>query len=49
MNIDNFIKTLIGYEEIDVLDFYLEKDKYHPDENVFVARFALWKDEQYRA
>ena len=48
MNIDKFIKTLIGYEKIEVLDFEIEKDKYHPDENVFVARVALWKEEQYR-
>ena len=48
MNIDNFIKTLISYEKIDVLDFEIEKDKYHPDEDVFVARVALWEEEQYR-
>ena len=48
MNIDKFIKTLINYEEMDVLDFSIEKDKYHPDENVFIARVALWEEEQYR-
>ena len=48
MNIEGFIKTLLGYEKIDVLDFYIEKDKYHPDENVFIASIALWEDEQYR-
>jgi transposase len=48
MMVDNFIKTLIGYEKIDVLNFEIEKDKYHPDEDVFVASVALWKEEQYR-
>ena len=48
MNIDTFIKTLIGYEKIDVLDFSIEKDRYHADESVFVASVALLEDEQYR-
>jgi len=48
MTIDDFIKTLIGYEKFDALDFYTESDKYHPDETVFIARVALWEDEQYR-
>jgi transposase len=47
MKIDEIIKTLIGYERIDVLGFEIEKDKYHEDENVFVASVALWEEEQY--
>jgi len=48
MRFDIFVKTLIGYERIDVLDFEIEKDKYHPDETVFIASVALWEEEQYR-
>lgn len=48
MNIDDFIKTLIGYEKMDALEFYTEADKYHPEETVFIARVALWEEEQYR-
>ena len=32
---------------MDVLDFEIEEDKYHPDENVFIASVALWEDEKY--
>ena len=47
MNFEIFIKTLIGYERMEVLDFLIEKDKYHTDETVFIARVALWEDEQF--
>jgi len=47
MDIDDFIKTLIGYERLDVLAFEIEKDKYHPDENVFIAKVALYEEESY--
>ena len=33
MNLDDFIRILIGYEKMSVLDFYVEPDKYHEDEN----------------
>ncbi len=48
MNIEVFIKTLIGYERMDILDFAIEEDRYHPEESVFIARVALWEEEQYR-
>jgi len=47
MSIERFVHTLIGYERIDVQTFSIEKDKHHPDEDVFIARVALWEDEQY--
>jgi transposase len=47
MNIETFVKTLIGYERIDVLDFLLEKDKHHPDQTIFVALVALWEEERF--
>ena len=47
MKIEDFVKTLIGNERIDVLGFDIEKDKHHPEEKVFVARVALWEEEQY--
>ena len=47
MNFENFVKTLIGYERIDVLDILIEKDRHHPDETVFIAKVALWEDEQF--
>lgn len=48
MKTENFIKTIIGYERIKVLDFYEEQDKFHKNEKVFVARIELHKAEQYR-
>lgn len=48
MKIDTFIQTLIGYEKIEVLDFEIEEDIHHPDENVFVASVLLVEEEQYR-
>ena len=48
MDFNGFIKTLIGYERMELLGFEVEKDKHHEDENVFVARVALWEEEQYR-
>jgi len=48
MKFETFIKTLIGYERMDVLGFEIEEDSYHPEEKVFVASIALWEDEQYR-
>jgi transposase len=48
MNIDEFIKTLIGYDNLDVLEFNVEPDKYHEEENVFVATIALSDEELYR-
>jgi transposase len=48
MKFENFIKTLVGYERLDVLDFRIEEDKYHPEESVFIASVALWEEEQYR-
>jgi len=48
MILDDFIRTLIGYEKISVLDFYDEPDKYHEDEKVFVATVALDEEELYR-
>jgi transposase len=48
MDMGQFIKTLVGYERINVLDFQIEEDKYRPEEKVFVARIALWEEEQYR-
>lgn len=47
MNFENFVKTLIGYERIDMLDFLIEKDRHHPDETIFIAKIALWEDEQF--
>lgn len=47
MNIETFIKTVIGYERVDVLDFITEKDRYRPEETVFVTKVALLKEEQY--
>ena len=48
MRLEEFIKTLIGFERMDVLDFEIEEDKYHPEENVFIASVVLWEEEQYR-
>jgi len=48
MDITNFVKTLIGYADIDVLEFRIEPDKYHPEQDVFIARIALMEEEQYR-
>jgi transposase len=48
MNISDFIKTLIGYTNIDVLDFWVEPDKHHPEQDVFIARVELMKEDQFR-
>ena len=48
MKLDDFIKTLMGYEKITVLDFYDEPDKYHEGEKVFVATVALEEESLYR-
>lgn len=48
MNFENFIKTLIRYERMDVLEFSTQKDQYHSEQDVFVATVALWEDERYR-
>jgi transposase len=48
MDFNDFITTLIGYEKLAVLDFYVEPDKYHEDEKVFVATVALNEEELYR-
>jgi len=47
MRTTEFIKTLIGYEKIKVLDFRIETEEYH-GEPVFVATVSLYKREQYR-
>jgi transposase len=47
MKTNKFIKTLIGYEQMKVLDFYPEVEPYH-NEAVFVARVELYKSQQYR-
>jgi len=46
MNIDDFIKTLIGYEKIEATDFDLEENNY--GEDVFVARVELDESERYK-
>ena len=48
MEIKDIVKTLIGYPNIEVLGFEIEKDKYHPSEEVFVANIVLMEEEQYR-
>jgi len=48
MILDDFIRTLIGYEKIAVLGFNVEPDMYHEDEKVFVATVALNEEELYR-
>ena len=32
---------------MNVLDILIEKDRHHPDETVFIAKVALWEDEQF--
>jgi transposase len=44
MNITDFVKTLIGYPDINVLDFRMEADKYHPEQSVFVAKVVILED-----
>lgn len=48
MQLNDFIKTLIGYDKIEVLDFKIEPDMHHLDEDVFVATVALNEEELYR-
>lgn len=48
MDITNFVKNLIGYTDIEVLDFRIEADKYHPEQDVFIARIELMKEAQFR-
>ena len=47
MKIDDFIKTILGYEKIKVHGFTMETDPYN-DEPIFVATVELYKSEQYR-
>lgn len=47
MKINKFVKTIIGYDKMKVLDFYTEEEPYH-GETIFVAHVALHKKEQYR-
>jgi len=46
MNIDDFIKTLIGYEKIIVTDFGIEENKY--GEEIFVAKVELDESERHK-
>jgi len=47
MKINQFVKTIIGYEKMKVLEFFAEEEAYH-GETVFVAYVQLHKKEQYR-
>ena len=47
MKIEEFIKTILGYEKIKVLDFRMETEEYR-GETIFVATVELHKNEQYR-
>lgn len=47
-NISELVKTLIGYEKMDVLDFEVTNDVHQPEEKVFVATVALWEEDEYR-
>ena len=47
MKMNKFVKTIIGYEKMKVLDFFGEEETYR-GETVFVARVELYKKEQYR-
>ena len=47
MKTQQFIKTLIGYDKIKVIDFIEEQDPYD-GEAIFVARVELHKNEQYK-
>jgi len=47
MNINKFVKTVIGYDKMKVQDFVTEEESYHGG-TIFVARVELYKKEQYR-
>jgi len=47
MRINKFVKAIIGYEKMKVLDFYTEEESYH-GEMIFVACVELYKSEQYK-
>jgi transposase len=47
MKTNKFIKTILCYEKIKVLDFYTEEESYHGD-TVFVAQVELYKSEMYK-
>ena len=48
MSFEEFVKIVIGYEKIEVVDFRIETDKYHAEEKVFVATVGISGDELYR-
>ena len=47
MRLNDFIKTLLGFEKIKVIDFRKEVEEHH-SEVIFVATIELYKNEQYR-
>jgi transposase len=47
MRTNKLVKTILGYEQMKVLDFFTEEESYH-GETVFVARVELYKSQTYR-
>jgi len=47
MKTNQFIKTLVGYEQMKVLEFFAEVEPYR-GETVFVAQVELYKSQTYR-
>ena len=47
MRTNKLVKTILGYEQMKVLDFFTEEDNLH-NETVFVASVELYKSQTYR-
>ena len=48
MNFEVFVRTIIGCQRIDVLDFCVEDDKHRENETVFIAKVGLMEEDRYR-
>ncbi len=47
MTINRIVKTLLGYEQMKVLDFYTEEESYH-GEMIYIASVELYESQKYR-